>query len=73
MAVNHMVWIRFRPEIPAERIEAHMAALRRGERSPADHLRWLTDQGEVPFVDQARLFAPMYWNNKLSYRLRKLG
>jgi hypothetical protein len=28
MAVNHMVWIRFRPEIPAERIDAHMAALR---------------------------------------------
>ncbi|MFO0631385.1 MAG: hypothetical protein U0168_00895 [Nannocystaceae bacterium] len=59
---------------PAYRhVEAHMAALRRGERSPADHLRWLTAQGEVPFVDQARLFAPVYWNNKLSYRLRKLG
>lgn len=28
MAVNHQVWIKFRPEISAERIEAHLDALR---------------------------------------------
>lgn len=28
MAVNHLVWIKFRPEISAERIAAHMDALR---------------------------------------------
>ena len=25
----------------------------------------------IPFRDQARLFSPVYWNSKLSYRLRK--
>jgi hypothetical protein len=59
--------------MPAYRhVEAHMAALRRGEITAAEHLRWLTATGEIPFLDQARLFAPIYWNNKLSYRLRKL-
>jgi hypothetical protein len=28
MAVNHMVWLRFRPDVPAERIAAHLEALR---------------------------------------------
>jgi hypothetical protein len=28
MAVNHMVWIKFRPEIDEARIAAHAAALR---------------------------------------------
>lgn len=28
MPVNHMVWIRFRPDVPVERVEHHLAALR---------------------------------------------
>jgi Stress responsive A/B Barrel Domain len=28
MPVNHMVWIRFRPDVPAERIAAHLEGLR---------------------------------------------
>jgi len=28
MAVNHMVWIKFRPDIDAARIAAHLQALR---------------------------------------------
>jgi hypothetical protein len=28
MAVHHIVWIRFRPDVPEERIAAHEAALR---------------------------------------------
>lgn len=59
--------------MPAYRhVEAHMAALRAGTIDAGDHLAWLTATGEVPFVDQARLFAPVYWNNKLSYRLRRM-
>jgi hypothetical protein len=28
MPVNHMVWIKFRADVPAQRIEQHVAALR---------------------------------------------
>ncbi|MBK8234437.1 MAG: hypothetical protein IPK74_02670 [Deltaproteobacteria bacterium] len=60
--------------MPAYRhVEAHMAALRSGAIEPAAHLAWLGRFGAVPFPDQARLFAPLYWHNKLSYRLRQLG
>jgi hypothetical protein len=53
-------------------VEEHMARVRSKELDLAAHVKWLTQSGEVPFLDQARLFAPVYWNNKLSYRLRKL-
>jgi len=53
-------------------VEEHMAALHAGTLSLDEHLRWLRRWGEVPFPDQARLFAPIYWENKLSYQLRKL-
>jgi hypothetical protein len=60
--------------MPAYRhVETHMAALRSGAIEPAAHLAWLGRFGAVPFPDQARLFAPLYWHNKLSYRLRQLG
>jgi hypothetical protein len=54
-------------------VEEHMSALRAGARSIDDHVAWLESFGEIPFRPQARLFAPVYWNSKLSYRLRKLG
>lgn len=53
-------------------VEAHMSRLRAGEVSADAHGTWLGQSGDIPFPDQARLFAPVYWNNKLSYRLRKL-
>ena len=51
------------------RVEEHMAALRAGELDLAAHVAWLEQSGPVPFPDQARLFAPIYWGNKLSYKL----
>ncbi len=53
-------------------VEDHMSRLRVGDVSGDAHEEWLRQWGEIPFPDQARLFAPAYWNNKLSYRLRKL-
>jgi hypothetical protein len=52
-------------------VEQHMCAFRAGAVSLADHVAWLKKHGDIPFPDQARLFAPVYWNSKLSYRLRK--
>lgn len=52
-------------------VEEHMSGLRAGQLSIAAHVEWLKQFGEIPFPVQARLFAPVYWNNKLSYRLRK--
>ena len=52
-------------------VEEHMRAFRARELSMGQHVAWLEQFGEVPFPDQARLFGPVYWNNKLSYRLRK--
>jgi hypothetical protein len=52
-------------------VEEHMCALRAGTLSLAAHVEWLGKMGEIPFPVQARLFSPVYWNNKLSYRLRK--
>jgi len=52
-------------------VEEHMSAFRAGARSLDDHVAWLKMHGEIPFPDQARLFAPTYWNSKLSHRLRK--
>jgi hypothetical protein len=54
-------------------VAEHMSALGSGTMSIHDHVAWLHSRGEVPFVDQARLFAPLYWNNKLSYRLRHMA
>lgn len=51
-------------------VEEHMTRFRAGEISVEEHVRWLAQHGEIPFPDQARLFARVYWNNKLSYRLR---
>jgi hypothetical protein len=53
-------------------VSEHMKALRARAISIHDHVTWLEAQGDIPFIDQARLFAPLYWNNKLSYRLRHL-
>lgn len=53
-------------------VEEHMARLRSKELPVSAHVKWLEQWGEIPFLDQARLFAPVYWNNKLSYRLRQL-
>jgi hypothetical protein len=52
-------------------VEEHMSGLRAGAVSTADHVAWLKSRGDVPFLDQARLFAPVYWNSKLSHRLRR--
>ncbi len=54
-------------------VEERMSALRAGALSLDQYVDWLKTLGEVPFLDQARLFAPVYWNSKLSYRLRKGG
>jgi hypothetical protein len=57
---------------PAYRVvEAHMGRFRKGAIGMEAHLAWLHRFGEIPFPIQARLFAPVYWNNKLSYRLKK--
>jgi hypothetical protein len=53
-------------------VEGHMSALRAGGLSIDAHVEWLRSFGDVPFRPQARLFAPVYWNSKLSYRLSKL-
>jgi hypothetical protein len=52
-------------------VEEHMSAFRAGALSIDEHVDWLKRQGGIPFLDQAKLFAPVYWNSKLSYRLRK--
>jgi hypothetical protein len=52
-------------------VEEHMLGWRQGSVSIEEHQRWLESFGPVPFPTQAKLFAPVYWNNKLSYRLRK--
>jgi hypothetical protein len=52
-------------------VEEHMSALRAGSISIDQHVEWLHQWGEIPFPSQARLFAPIYWNNKLSYRLKQ--
>jgi hypothetical protein len=51
-------------------VEEHMAELRAGRMDPDEHLAWLHRHGEIPYPTQARLFAPMYWNAKISYRLK---
>lgn len=51
-------------------VEDHMRRFREGTVTVDDHARWLEAFGEIPFLTQARLFAPVYWNNKLSYRLK---
>jgi hypothetical protein len=53
-------------------VEEHLARLREGALTAGEHLEWLKQFGEIPFPDQARLFAQVYWHNKLSYRLRHL-
>jgi hypothetical protein len=54
-------------------VEEHMSTLRSGDTSIDEHVAWLHRLGEVPFRAQAQLFAPTYWNGKLSYRLKELG
>jgi hypothetical protein len=62
------------PGRPAYRaVEEHMAALRAGARSLDEHIDWLRRDGDVPFPVQAHAFAPVYWKNKLSVRLRATG
>jgi hypothetical protein len=51
-------------------VEDHLAKLRAREISLEAHVAWLRQHGEVPFPVQARLFAEVYWENKLSHRLR---
>jgi hypothetical protein len=51
-------------------VEEHMSAFRAGA-SIGDHVEWLKRHGAIPFPDQARLFAPVYWGSKLSHRLQK--
>jgi hypothetical protein len=51
-------------------VEEHLARFRAGHVPMGEHVAWLQQFGEVPFPVQARLFAPVYWNNKLSYRLK---
>jgi hypothetical protein len=53
-------------------VEEHMARRRADAIGIDEHVAWLEQWGDVPFSDQARLFAPIYWDNKLSYKLRKL-
>jgi hypothetical protein len=52
-------------------VEEHMSGLRTGRVTLDDHVRWLQRHGEIPFPDQARLFAPVYWNAKISHRLQR--
>src|SRR5262249_1009783 len=51
-------------------VEEHVAELRAGRLGPDEPLAWLHRHGEIPFPTQARLFAPVYWNAKISYRLK---
>jgi len=58
--------------VPAYRlVEDHMTRFRSGEIGLDDHVTWLHRFGEIPFPLAARLFAQVYWGNKLSYRLKK--
>jgi hypothetical protein len=50
-------------------VEEHMARFRASAIGLDEHVAWLRQFGEIPFPVQARLFAPVYWNSKLSYRL----
>ncbi|HZS36950.1 MAG TPA: hypothetical protein VFF06_08990 [Polyangia bacterium] len=52
-------------------VEEHMGKFRAGAIPVEAHVDWLQQHGEVPFPIQARLFSQVYWNNKLSYRLKK--
>lgn len=52
-------------------VEEHMRAFRAGTIGVDEHAQWLHGFGEVPFPVQAKLFSPVYWNNKLSYRLKQ--
>jgi len=54
-------------------VEEHMRAFRAGTLGVDAHVAWLHGSGEIPFPVQARLFSPVYWNNKLSYRLKQHG
>jgi hypothetical protein len=54
-------------------VEEHMRQFRAGAIPLEQHVEWLRQFGEIPFPIQARLFSPVYWNNKLSYRLKKHG
>jgi hypothetical protein len=51
-------------------VEEHMAAFRSGALSVDEHVEWLGHTGEVPFATQARAFAPVYWKNKISVKVR---
>jgi hypothetical protein len=51
-------------------VEEHMAGLRAGAISIDRHVEWLWQGGDVPFVTQARAFAPVYWKNKISVKMR---
>jgi hypothetical protein len=50
-----------------------MAAFRTGAVSIDEHVDWLGQSGDVPFVTQARLFAPVYWKNKISVKVRAVA
>lgn len=54
-------------------VEDHMLAFRAGTTGIDEHVEWLRRWGPVPFPVQARLFSPVYWNSKLSYRLKQHG
>jgi hypothetical protein len=59
------------PARPAYReVEEHMAAFRAGAISVDRHADWLWQAGDIPFGVQARLFAPVYWKNKISVKVR---
>jgi hypothetical protein len=65
------IWKLAIDEVPAYRsVEEHMTRFRAGEVALDDHVAWLQRFGEIPFPVQARLFAQVYWSNKLSYRLK---
>jgi hypothetical protein len=51
-------------------VEEHMTGFRSGASSLDAHVQWLKRMGDVPFPDQARLFAPIYWSSKLSQRVK---
>jgi hypothetical protein len=52
-------------------VEDHMLTFRAGTTGIDEHVEWLRRFEPVPFPVQARLFAPVYWNNKLSYRMKQ--
>jgi len=56
---------------PAYRaVEQHMAAFHDGSLDIDAHVAWLGAPGTIPFESQARAFAPHYWRNKISQRLK---